>query len=36
METHGVFVEWVKMDELVEGDGAAHCMTQVIGRSDSK
>lgn len=32
MEENGVTVEWVKLDELVEGDGAAHCMTQVLGR----
>ena len=36
MKAHDVTVEWVKLDELVEGDGAAHCMTQVIGRSDSE
>lgn len=33
MKENGVNVEWVKLDELSEGDGAAHCMTQVIGRS---
>ena len=32
MEAHDVQVEWVKLDELVEGTGAAHCMTQVISR----
>lgn len=32
LESHDVQVEWVKLDELVEGTGAAHCMTQVISR----
>lgn len=27
-----VTVEWVKLDELTEGAGAAHCMTQVFCR----
>lgn len=32
MQENGVTVEWVKLDEVVKGYGAAHCMTQVIGR----
>lgn len=32
LASHDVQVEWVKLDELVEGTGAAHCMTQVISR----
>ena len=32
LEEHEVEVDWVKLDELVEGVGAAHCMTQVISR----
>lgn len=32
MEDYGVEVEYLKLDELAEGDGLVHCMTQVIGR----
>ncbi|MBR5574041.1 MAG: hypothetical protein IKW35_06055 [Paludibacteraceae bacterium] len=31
-EQHGVKVEWVPLDNLIKGYGAAHCMTQVIRR----
>ena len=30
---HGVTVEWVPLESLIKGYGAAHCMTQVIKRS---
>lgn len=29
---HGVKVEWVELENLIKGYGAAHCMTQVIRR----
>lgn len=29
---HGVTVEWVPLDNLIGGYGAAHCMTQVLKR----
>lgn len=29
---HGVTVEWVPLDNLIGGYGAAHCMTQVLRR----
>lgn len=29
---HGVRVEWVPLDNLIGGYGAAHCMTQVLSR----
>lgn len=29
---HGVEVEWVPLENLIKGYGAAHCMTQVIRR----
>ncbi len=29
---HGVRVEWVPLDNLIGGYGAAHCMTQVLKR----
>jgi len=32
MEDNGVKVDYLKLDELAEGDGLVHCMTQVIGR----
>lgn len=28
---HGVEVEWIPLETLIKGYGAAHCMTQVIG-----
>ncbi len=31
-EKHGVLVEWVPLDNLIGGYGAAHCMTQVLNR----
>lgn len=31
-EKHGVHVEWVPLDNLIGGYGAAHCMTQVLKR----
>lgn len=33
MDSLHVQVEWVKLSELTEGDGGAHCMTQVLCRS---
>jgi len=30
---HGVTVEWIPLDQLTKGYGAAHCMTQVMRRS---
>ena len=27
---HGVRVEWIPLETLIKGYGAAHCMTQVI------
>jgi N-dimethylarginine dimethylaminohydrolase len=33
MEDYGVEVEYLKLDEIAEGDGLVHCMTQVIGRN---
>lgn len=33
LEALGVTVELVKLDELTEGAGAAHCMTQVLSRA---
>ncbi len=30
---HGVTVEWIPLDQLTQGYGAAHCMTQVMKRS---
>lgn len=29
---HGVKVEWIPLDQLIKGYGAAHCMTQVVYR----
>ena len=34
-ERSGVKVEWVPLDNLIGGYGAAHCMTQVLNRSIS-
>jgi len=31
-KNHGVTVEWIPLDELIKGYGAAHCMTQVLRR----
>ncbi len=33
---HGVKVEWVPLDNLIKGYGAAHCMTQVLQRISEK
>jgi len=33
MSDAGVKVEWIPLDELTKGYGAAHCMTQVIKRA---
>lgn len=32
MSSHGVRVEYIKLKELTEGNGCAHCMTQVLLR----
>lgn len=32
----GVKVEWVPLESLIEGYGAAHCMTQVLKRAAVK
>ena len=29
----GVTVEWIQLESLIDGYGAAHCMTQVLQRS---
>lgn len=31
---NGVRVEWVPLDNLIGGYGAAHCMTQVLNRAE--
>lgn len=31
-DRHGVKVEWIPLDNLTGGYGAAHCMTQVLSR----
>jgi arginine deiminase len=33
---HGVKVEWVPLENLIKGYGAAHCMTQVIRRKPKR
>ncbi len=33
LEANGVEVEWIELENLIKGYGAAHCMTQVIERS---
>ncbi len=33
LEKHGVTVEWVPLESLIDGYGAAHCMTQVMQRA---
>ena len=30
LKNHGVKVEWIPLETLIKGYGAAHCMTQVI------
>ena len=35
-ERNGVKVEWVPLDNLIGGYGAAHCMTQVLSRTPSE
>ncbi len=32
LKKHGVNVEWVPLESLIDGYGAAHCMTQVLQR----
>ena len=32
-EKYGVKVEWIPLDNLIGGYGAAHCMTQVLNRT---
>jgi len=32
LEAHGVKVEWIPLESLIDGYGAAHCMTQVLRR----
>ncbi len=32
LKRHGVKVEWVPLESLIDGYGAAHCMTQVLQR----
>jgi len=32
----GVTVEWIPLESLIEGYGAAHCMTQVLKRGADK
>ena len=32
---HGVTVEWVPLESLIDGYGAAHCMTQVMRRESA-
>ncbi|MCQ2176319.1 MAG: arginine deiminase family protein [Bacteroidales bacterium] len=33
-ERNGVKVEWIPLENLIGGYGAAHCMTQVLNRGD--
>lgn len=33
LKRHGVKVEWVPLESLIDGYGAAHCMTQVLQRT---
>ena len=32
MADAGVMVEWIPLESLINGYGAAHCMTQVLRR----
>ena len=32
----GVTVEWVPLENLIKGYGAAHCMTQVLKRERNR
>lgn len=32
LEAHGVTVDWIPLENLIKGYGAAHCMTQVLRR----
>lgn len=32
LKQHGVTVEWIPLENLIRGYGAAHCMTQVLWR----
>jgi arginine deiminase len=33
---HGVTVEWIPLETLIKGYGAAHCMTQVISVKEAR
>lgn len=35
LKKHGVTVEWVPLESLIDGYGAAHCMTQVMQRASN-
>ena len=32
----GVTVEWIPLESLIDGYGAAHCMTQVLKRASAQ
>ena len=36
LKRYGVEVEWVPLDNLIDGYGAAHCMTQVLQRTTDR
>ena len=36
LEAAGVTVEWIELESLIDGYGAAHCMTQVLKRASEK
>ena len=36
MADAGVMVEWIPLESLINGYGAAHCMTQVLRRVSSE
>ncbi len=33
LHAHGVQVDWLNLESLIDGYGAAHCMTQVLSRT---
>ena len=33
---HGVKVEWIPLENLIKGYGAAHCMTQVMSAVEAR
>ena len=35
LEAAGVTVEWIELESLIDGYGAAHCMTQVLKRASA-